>query len=46
VSGGFSSVVEVGWSIKLYAALVALLLNLLVAAGVTFVLRRSSVGMP
>jgi SSS family solute:Na+ symporter len=43
VSGGFSSVIDVGAagvSVKVYAALVALVLNLAVAALVTLALRR------
>ncbi|MBO0876694.1 MAG: sodium:solute symporter, partial [Pseudonocardia sp.] len=43
VSGGFSSVIDIGagsWSVRLYAALVALVLNLAVAAVVTLVCRR------
>jgi hypothetical protein len=39
VSDGFSSVVQIG-GVQLYAALVALVLNLAVACGVTAVARR------
>lgn len=45
ISGGFSSVVDIGtgrWPIQLYAALVALIVNLVVAAAITLVLRRYS----
>jgi solute:Na+ symporter, SSS family len=44
VSGGFSSVVNVGthgWPIQLYAALVGLIINLLVAVALTPMMQRS-----
>jgi solute:Na+ symporter, SSS family len=50
VSGGFSSVIDLGshtgaggWSVQLYAALVALALNLAVAAAITVLARRRGV---